>query len=142
MDLIEQCYSYLFWGAHLLRFLRQLQIAGQILLPGPVLELRQHMAGQGRGIPLDHQHQHQLPQHGPEAYRHHDAQQHQPQRQRVGDGGGVEPVQGIVKAEQTQQRRKQGEKPPHHAQGGHAKADPFTDHGTPPPFSADCADRD
>ena len=73
---------------------------------------------------------------------HQQKQQHQPQRQRVGDGGGMEPVQGKVEAEQAHDGGQQGEAPGQHAQSRQAEADPFTDHGTPPPFSADCADRD
>ena len=65
-----------------------------------------------------------------------------PQPQRVRNGGGMEPVEREIKAEQAEYGREHREQAAEHAEGAEPEADPFTDHGTPPPFSADCADRD
>ncbi len=66
------------------------------------------------GAPLQHDHERELPAHGAPADGDGRAERHQPQPQRVRNGGGMEPVEREIKAEQAEYGREHREQAPEH----------------------------
>ena len=119
---------------HLLIFRRQHQMLVQRAV-GAVFQLGQHMADEGGGAPLQQQYQCQLPYHSAPAEGEDHAQQEKQQRQRVRHSGGVDAVEGEVKAQKTDQRHDQRHRAAQHTNSTQSKTDVLTDHALSPPLA-------
>ena len=84
---------------------------------------------------MQHQHQHQLPRHGMEPHGDQDADGEQQQTQGIAQRGGVDALQGEVKAVQADDGYHHDKQARQQKRGAQAETDPFTDHAVPSPFA-------